>query len=251
MKIAQWLLVIVSIASLAAAFAGWRKVAQLNSALASLQAEHNSLQEENATIRENQSQKQTREIEKLRAEAQEVARLRNEVNQLRKGGVEASQLRAENERLRNSAKAATVPNPAEPAPWEATKDHFPKDSWHFAGYATPENTLVSAIWAMREGNPKTYLDSLSPEEQARMTKEWGNKSEAEIAAKHQQDVSSITGLRVLGQQDISPDQVVMDVYIEGRDGQNKMQKVTMKRMANDALGSSYGWKVVGNRGPGN
>ena len=60
---------------------------------------------------------------------------------------------------------------------------------------------------MREGSPKTYLESLSPEEKERMTKEWGNRSEAEIAAKHQQDVSQITGMRVTGRQEIASDEV--------------------------------------------
>ena len=94
---------------------------------------------------------------------------------------------------------------------------------------------MSAIWAMREGNPKTYLDSLSPEEQLRMAKSWQNKSEAEIAAKHQQDVSVITGMRILGQQTVSANEVTMDVFVEGV---NRPEKVSMKRVGND-------WKFGG------
>src|SRR5262249_44720756 len=108
-------------------------------------------------------------------------------------------------------------------------------TWAFSGYATPKAALVSAIWAMKEGNPKIYLESLSPEEQARMAKVWENKSEAEVAAKHQSDVASITGLRILEEQVVGDNQVVMAVQIEGTD---RTEKVSMKRVGND-------WKFGG------
>jgi len=88
---------------------------------------------------------------------------------------------------------------------------------------------------MKEGNPKTYLDSLAPEEKARMAKVWENKSEAEIAAKHQQDVSAITGMRILDRTTVAPDQVQMNVYIQGAD---RMEKVSMILVNNE-------WKFGG------
>ena len=104
-----------------------------------------------------------------------------------------------------------------------------------AGYATPEAALVSAIWSMKEGNPKSYLDSLSPEEQARLAKTWENKTEAEIIAKHQSDVAPITGVRVLDRHEISAEEMQMNVYIEGV---GRVEKVSMKRTGND-------WKFGG------
>ena len=133
-----------------------------------------------------------------------------------------------------SGAAATMAAPATNAA-EAGKDQFPKESWNFAGYASPEAALVSAIWSMKEGNPKTYLDSLSPDEQARMAKVWENKSEAEIAAKHQSDVSSISAFRILERQNVTDNEVLMNVYIEGV---GRMEKVSMKRVGND-------WKFGG------
>ena len=88
---------------------------------------------------------------------------------------------------------------------------------------------------MREGNPKTYIDSLSPEEQARMTKSWENRSATEIAAKHQADVARITSVSVMERQEISPNETVMSVYIEGV---QRLEKVSMKRIGND-------WKFGG------
>ena len=68
-----------------------------------------------------------------------------------------------------------------------------------------------------------------------MSKVWENKSETEVAAKHQSDVSTITGMRVLDRQTISPEEVQMSVYIQGID---RMEKVSMK-LVNDE------WKFGG------
>ena len=104
-----------------------------------------------------------------------------------------------------------------------------------AGYQSPEAALVSAIWSMQQGNPKQYFDSLTPEEQLRMTKVWENKSQAEIAAKHQADTAPISGMRVTETQPISTEETVMKVFIEGV---NREERVSMKRVGNE-------WKFNG------
>ena len=113
--------------------------------------------------------------------------------------------------------------------------NFPKESWTFAGYNTPENALISAIWAMQQGTPDAYLSSLAPGEQKRMAERWAGKTEAEIAAKHQSDVTPISGIRVLQQEAVDRDSMVMSVYIDGVD---RMEKVSMKRINNE-------WKFGG------
>ena len=129
---------------------------------------------------------------------------------------------------------AVETTPAPPQPTSAPGS-FPRESWTMAGYASPEAALVSAIFSMQQGNPKQYFESLTPEEQLRMTKTWEGKSQEEIAAKHQSDTSKITGMKVLNTQEVSADQVVMSVYIEGVD---RAEKVSMKRVGND-------WKFGG------
>jgi hypothetical protein len=62
-----------------------------------------------------------------------------------------------------------------------------------------------------------------------------HKSEDEIAAKHQQDVSPITNVRVMKQKGISTDEVQLTVFIEGP---NRMEIVSMKRAGAD-------WKFGG------
>src|SRR5436309_995445 len=88
---------------------------------------------------------------------------------------------------------------------------------------------------MREGNPKTYLDSLAPEEQQRVSQNWQNKTEAELAEKHKSDVSTISGLRVLNSDSIGPNEVVMSVLLEGA---NRTERVRMNQVGQD-------WKFGG------
>lgn len=170
----------------------------------------------------------------------EIAKLRSEITQLRSTAKELealkmrlAQLQADGRRQDSRLGAEITPPTANP-PAEVTES-FPRESWAFAGYGSPESALLSAIWAMREGNPKTYLESLSPAEQARMAQLWENKPEGEVAAKHQSDVSKITSFRILDRQEVSPEQVVMSVYISGVD---RLEKVAMQKVGDD-------WKFAG------
>ena len=232
MKLIRCLGLALLAAALAGAVIGWKNVGQLRAENAALRAELEALHAQGTANAEAGHQQQEQELQRLRQDAQELVRLRGEVARLRGGAQDSDRLRAENQRLqtqlqqwRSTAGAAPTAPPANASP-----EQFPKESWTFSGYATPEAALVSAIWAMKEGDPKTYAASLSPEEQARMAQAWANKTEADIAAKHQKDVSVITGLRVVEKQTVSPDEMQMNVFIEGV---GRMEKVTMKRIGDE------------------
>jgi hypothetical protein len=177
--------------------------------------------------------------EKVRTQTSELLKLRNEVTQLRSASNKVATLTTENQRLLAENKklrsGGAVSNVAAPPSNLAGRDQFPRDSWSFAGYASPEAALVSALWAMKQGDPKTYLDSLSPDEQKRTAMTWQNKPENEIAEKHKSDVSSIASLRVLDRQNVSPNEMVMNVYLEGP---GRMEKVRMNQVGQD-------WKFGG------
>ena len=206
-----------------------------------LQQENASLRAEVEALRASSAEAEAAraaESKRLQAGAQDAARLRGEVTQLRTTAKDAEKLRAENQQLRNdnqklrgAAATANTP-PAQPPPQPGS---FPRESWSLAGYMSPESALVSAIWSMQQGNPKQYFDSLTPEEQLRMTKVWEGKSAEEIAAKHQNDTSKITGMKVLTHETVSADEVRMGVFIEGVD---RTENVSMKRVGTD-------WKFGG------
>jgi len=181
----------------------------------------------------------TEELDRLRAEVSEVHKLRNEVSQLRAGSKEADQLRTENQRLRSAGKplqavqSAGVAGPSAPGSQEG---FHAKENWAFTGYATPEAALQSVIWAMREGDTRTLLASVTPEEMERMQKEWGNKSEAQVSADAKRGTDKISGIRILESKTLSEDEVVLSVYAAG--GEDKVQKISMKRYGAE-------WRMAG------
>lgn len=210
-----------------------------------LQAENEALRAEVEALRaragtaESDAAREA-ELKRLQAASQDAARLRGEVTQLRTAAKDADKLRAENQQLKSENQklrgaAAAAPVAAEPAPAAPAPGSIPRESWTFAGYATPEAALVSAIYSMQQGNPKQYFDSLTPEEQLRMSKAWEGKSPEEIAAKHQSDTSKITGLKVIDKAITSDGLISMNVQIEGAD---RTETVVMRRVGND-------WKFDG------
>ena len=107
----------------------------------------------------------------------ELLKLRNEVNLLRKETNELARLRAENRQL----PAGTPANP-QGQPNLAAGDTVPVESLTFAGYATPEATFQSTFSSMYKGDFKTALNGLTGEFREHEEKEFAGKSEAELAA---------------------------------------------------------------------
>jgi hypothetical protein len=130
-----------------------------------------------------------------------------EVGQLRNQKSELDKLRTENRQL-HAARDARVASPS-----DAAQDYFPKESWSFAGYADPESTLQSTIWAMSKGDLKAMLGGVLPEEAARMEKEFEGKSQTEIAAAVRSD-TEMKGFRILTKDAVADDQGRANVDVE-------------------------------------
>ena len=210
-----------------------KQLAAENAALHAELAELKARAGEADAARQNDSKR-------AQTESQDVARLRGEVTQLRTAAREVEKLRAENQKLRTENQtlkgaAATAATPPAPAQTPAPATSFPKESWSFAGYGSPESALVSAIWSMQQGNAKQYFESLTQDEQLRMAKAWEGKTPEEIAAKHQADTAAITGLKVLQSQTSGDGSAVIRVMIEGP---NREEQVRMQKVGND-------WKFGG------
>jgi outer membrane lipopolysaccharide assembly protein LptE/RlpB len=177
-----------------------------------------------------------KEVDQLRAQIKEIARLRNEVQQLRKATNEVTKLRQENEKLKE-AKQSNTPA-ANPTPGKQGA-FVPKENWSFAGYATPESAVQSAIWAVSQGDMKNFLGSLSPEIQDEVKKAWaqGRESEAEIMADGKAETQKSKGYQIQNTQNISPDEVVLSIQMDGKETPDEM---TVKRIGAE-------WKLAGPR----
>ena len=226
------LFLMVSLAAGGAAIVGWKKAAQLRKENEGLRAElaqaRGALAETEGAL--NESANLTRA--EATAQKNELMRLRNEVTQLRSGSQSLEALRAENSQLKSQLQqvrtAANQPALSPPPLTQPNQaEHFPREQWNFAGYDTPAAALVSAIWAMREGRPEVYLDSLSPEEQQRMALRWQDQSEEQVAAKHQQDVAQISGMRILTSENLPGNETRMTVML---DGLNRTEEVRMHQV---------------------
>jgi hypothetical protein len=235
----QLILAGLFLASLAVHVVQRRRIAGLRQDYEGLREELAAAQQSIGAKGSDQGGPPNEELERLRAESREVHKLRNEVSQLRAGAKEVDQLRAENRRLRGEGRPLqAAPSTGVAAPPAATSQegYYAKENWAFTGYATPEAALQSVIWAMREGDTKTLLASVTPEELARMQKEWGDKSEAQVSADARRGTDKISGIRILESKTLSEDEVVLSVFAAG--GEDKIQKISMKRYGSE-------WKMAG------
>jgi len=156
----------------------------------------------------------------------ELLRLRGEVGGLRNQKSELEKLQEKNRQLL-AAQAAK--------PQESTKvKSFPKESWAFAGYATPEATIQTVFWASSKGNVKAMLAGLTSDQQ-----DLENMSESEFAAKAIQSTSNETGFSILNVAILSNDAAIVSVSYRDLDGaQSDGQKFLMKRIGSE-------WKLGG------
>ena len=116
-----------------------------------------------------------------------------------------------------------------PQPVAAGETEFPKTSWHFAGYSSPESVFMSCMWAVNNGDNKTLLASVSPSEQERL-----NRGHEIISAADRESYAQMTGYRIVDKQIVSDDKVVLAVET----GQDPAAKFLMERISGE-------WKFAG------
>ena len=159
----------------------------------------------------------TRKASNLGAEVQaneaslELLRLRREVGVLRQ---------RTNELAKGASGAASMARPGQRAgdesPDSSTPINFSRDSWKPAGLATPENALISFMWAKSQGDVKTAFSTATPEmAQSLRDSYFKDKSEEEISAMLIESAKNQTGIQVLKKLAAAEDQVVFQVHVEG------------------------------------
>src|SRR5439155_7426461 len=137
----------------------------------------------------------------------ELMRLRGEVGQLQQ---------KEHDRFRATAGGQSAP--AAKAAFEAVNSQtIPRESWAFAGYATPENALQSVAWAMSQGDVKSFLAGLSPETQNHYAQLFEGKTENEILTMLSDEIGQLPALRLDRKKVSGDDAVTFVLYSEERD----------------------------------
>jgi RNA polymerase sigma factor (sigma-70 family) len=172
--------------------------------------------------------------------ARQLASLREEIGQLNSNKSELLRLRSEAGRLRQQTNelgklvqtwsaASTPDHSAEPT-------NFPRDSWAFVGFATPEATVQSFMWAKSRGDVKAAFAGATPElKQKIMDLYFKDKSDEEISALLIDSANSQTGVQILKKMNVADDQVIFQAHFDGYP-EKTYAIVTLKKIDDE-------WKV--------
>jgi len=110
----------------------------------------------------------------------------------------------------------------------------------FAGYATPEATIQSSIWAGQQGDFNKFLDGCTPEQVARFRNKMAGKSSEQIRAEAIAWANAMTGLRITQKDAISENEVHLHLTAPPSAAglRNGSVTVIMKKIGNE-------WKQAG------
>jgi len=161
----------------------------------------------------------------------ELLRLRNQAAQLRTATNELQRLRAQAIQLGAPA-AQTTGVPSQTA-GAATGEAIPRESWSFAGYATPEAAVQSLMFGMSQGNYDVALASLTPDEAGEETR---NKTPEQLREQWLRDTARISTYRILDRDEISAEETVLMVYATGE--KKAVLPMKMKKVGEE-------WKFAG------
>lgn len=172
-------------------------------------------------------------------ETHDLATLREEIAALRRSTTVLTQL-AQAAQAAKSLEKSSEAVPTRLVPVGALKN---------AGKATPEASTETTLWAAVGGDVDTLAGTLAFTPSARAkadewfagltdaTRQKYGSPEKVIALMIAKDAETVTGMQVLGRQEISPDNVGVRLRVAGSDGRTKDDTFLMHRSAD-------GWKLV-------
>ncbi len=151
-------------------------------------------------------QQSANRIEELAAENARLAGVANqrkltahELSDLLRLRAEVGQLRRAKSQVEN--RSTSMPNEQSPANASQAQEKIPeqplsRDSWSYAGYATPQDSFQTLMWAMRSGDVGYFLASLTPGAQQEAIKRLEGKSQFEIAGFLKNQIEGLNVLRL-------------------------------------------------------
>jgi hypothetical protein len=166
------------------------------------------------------------------AQLAELAKLRDEVELLRHRTNDLQTMKMELRRLRAALSDARSTMASNAPPDVPAGDIFPRDSWKFAGYDTPESAIESVTWAIGQGDEDTYMAGLAPELQDEMESQLADGSFSELGPLV---LGNASGYRILDRQTISDSERIVTLYMDGQGNQVSL----------DLIKGPDGWRVVG------
>jgi hypothetical protein len=113
---------------------------------------------------------------------------------------------------------------------------YPKTSWTFAGYASPEAALETYFWAINGRDTTNVEASMTPGAREDFLEEVqdAKKTKAQYLAETGSGLEKVSGYRILGTEPIAVDEVDVKITMEG--GGNASDEMTVKKIGTE-------WKV--------
>ena len=179
------------------------------------------------------------ELDRLRGSQTELLRLRAEVGSLRKQTNELASLLEETRRLRSATPTGQGKDAAKTPPEVPRQDIFPKESWKFVGYATPEAAIQTFNWALMNGDLDTIAACYASSEfgakvRQNLADEFRGKSRSENLAEPSERGRDITGYRIFRRGYSSDTNAVFAIHV---DGPNHYMSVKLERVGSE-------WKLA-------
>lgn len=152
------------------------------------------------------------ELIRLREETRDLHRLRNEIRRLTEQATELPALRTENASLRSASSVRSDGNVQERS---SAATALTLDQMKPLGTATPEATLQTFFWAVREADHATLLNCLTPDAQARISTRSGDQLDTDL----QNLRTQLRSLRVAARKQVAADLIELgvEVFPDGAD----------------------------------
>jgi hypothetical protein len=160
----------------------------------------------------------------------ELLKLRAEVSRLESRKRELAQVRAENERLRVQLASRGTNAPGAVA---LPTGYIRKSEAKLVGYATPEDTIQSFLWAIHNRNASSFLGAFGPEAAKQFEAQMQSPSSTEAFFK---EADSLPGMHVIGKEAGDDSEVVLIVEI--MPGDKPQPRIRFKQFEGQ-------WKMVG------
>ncbi|MDB6108665.1 MAG: polymerase, sigma-24 subunit, subfamily [Pedosphaera sp.] len=223
------LITVTLVAAVGAGVYQARQASRLRAQVQTIQQQLSPLADQNAELtrdRDNavrQLAASRDELALLNTNKSELLRLRSETGRLRQQTNELGKL------VQSWAATNAVDQSNEPT-------SFPRDTWANVGFATPEATVQSFMWAKSRGDVKVAFDSATPEmKQSVMDLYFKDKSDAEISALLVESAKTQTGVKILKRMAVADDQVIFQAHFDGYP-EKTYAILTLKKTGDD-------WKV--------
>ena len=160
----------------------------------------------------------------------ELLRLRGQVGVLREQCKDLESVRSAN-RAAHAMLESKATNSV------ATADYWPRDSWSFSGYGSPDAALQTSLWAANNGDLKAMLASTTGDLRKMVEADLTGKSPEEASIKAMDEVINFRSVRVLNRETQADDTAVLTVAIEDK-AETETVKMLLKKVGNE-------WKIAG------